>query len=487
MLDFGVRFGALVRQKRGVEGLTQEALAFKAFGPTGRKAQISDLERGKIANPQAKIVDPLVVALEITDEELRACREPVGLPPEGDRPDLPPLLLENLAMRFGIASPDASAAELEAYLRGAAKDYAEMKARLDALAAADGRIANLMGAAKGAMDAGDFDEADARLADAEEIQQTEHTLVQVRKQAELRTERGKAALMKFDVDAAYGHFCEAAAFFEPFDKVEASKTLRETGKSLYFHGLARGDDALQRTIEMWRKELALLDSNKDAVQWAGTQNNLAVALQEQCIRAEGEAGLTLLAEAVTAYRAALEVRTRDAMPVDWAMIQNNLGNALRAQGIRAEGEAGLTLLAEAVTAYRAALEVHTRDAMPVQWAATQNNLGLALQDQGIRAEGAAGLTLLAEAVTAYRAALEVYTRDAMPVDWAVTNKNLAIGFEAIADADPDRAAVHLEQALTDVDLALEVFDPEHMSFEFQSATGVREGILEKLAGLRDDT
>lgn len=73
MLDFGVRFGALVRQKRGVEGLTQEALAFKAFGPGGRKAQISDLERGKIANPQARIVDALVVALEISDEELRTC------------------------------------------------------------------------------------------------------------------------------------------------------------------------------------------------------------------------------------------------------------------------------------------------------------------------------------------------------------------------------------------------------------------------------
>ncbi|MEM7212816.1 MAG: helix-turn-helix transcriptional regulator, partial [Pseudomonadota bacterium] len=215
MLDFGMRFGALVYEKRRVEGLTQEALAFKAFGPGGRKAQISDLERGKIDNPQAKIVDALVVALEISDQELRACREPVELPPEGDRPDLPPLLLENLAMRFGIASPDASASELEAYLRDAAKDYREMKSRLDALAKADERIANLVGAAQGALEQGNFDEADARLADAEEIQQTEHTLVQVRKQAELRTERGKAALMKFDVDAAYGHFCEAAAFFEP--------------------------------------------------------------------------------------------------------------------------------------------------------------------------------------------------------------------------------------------------------------------------------
>ncbi|MEL7468133.1 MAG: helix-turn-helix transcriptional regulator [Pseudomonadota bacterium] len=436
MLDFGVRFGALVRQKRGVEGLTQEALAFKAFGPTGRKAQISDLERGKIANPQAKIVDPLVVALAISDAELRACREPVVLPAEGDRPDLPPLLLENLAMRFGIASPDASATELEAYLRDAAKDYSDMKARLDALAAADGRIANLMGAAKGAMDAGDFDEADARLADAEEIQQTEHTLVQVRKQAELRTERGKAALMKFDVDAAYGHFSEAAAFFEPFDQEEAFNARNGAGRWFFEHGQRFAGHAPQALARLQRLNIEQTPKEEFPELWARANNNLAIALQEQGTRAEGEAGLTLLADAVTAYRTALEVRTRDAMPVDWATTQNNLGNALQEQGIRAEGEAGLTLLSEAVTAFRAALEVQTREAMPVQW--------------------------------------------------AVTNENVALAFEAMAAAEPDRAGEHLQSALIHVDRSLEVFDPEHMPFNFQKATRLREETQKKLAALEGE-
>ncbi|MGD1925515.1 MAG: helix-turn-helix domain-containing protein, partial [Paracoccaceae bacterium] len=340
MLDFGVRFGALVRQKRGVEGLTQEQLALKAFGPNGRKAQISDLERGKIANPQASTVDPLVVALNISDEELRACREPVVLPAEGDRPDLPPLLLQNLAMRFGIASPDAPAAKLEAYLRDAAKDYAEMKARLDALAEADGRIANLVGAAKGALDAGEFDEADARLADAEEIQQTEHTLVQVRKQSKIRAERGKAALMNFEVDAAYGHFCEAAAFFEPFDKVESARELYAHGLEMREHALRFPGDAPARVVNLWQRRLLMLDRDNDIEDWGAAQNDLAIALQEKGIRAEGEAGLTLLAEAVTAYRAALEVRTRDAMPVDWAKPHNNLAKAITEQADRAAGKAG---------------------------------------------------------------------------------------------------------------------------------------------------
>ena len=71
------------------------------------------------------------------------------------------------------------------------------------------------------------------------------------------------------------------------------------------------------------------------------------------------------------------------MPVQWAMTQNNLGaTRSRNQGTRTSGEDGTRLLAEAVTAYRAALEVHTREAMPVDWATTQNNLGNALQQPG---------------------------------------------------------------------------------------------------------
>ena len=47
---------------------------------------------------------------------------------------------------------------------------------------------------------------------------------------------------------------------------------------------------------------------------------------------ERESGTARLEEAVAAYRAALEERTRERVPLDWAMTQNNLGNALVALG-----------------------------------------------------------------------------------------------------------------------------------------------------------
>ena len=76
------------------------------------------------------------------------------------------------------------------------------------------------------------------------------------------------------------------------------------------------------------------------------------------------------------------------MPVNWAMTQNNLGTTLAEQGTRTGGEAGTALLADAVAAYRAALEVRTRQDMPVEWAMTQENIAIALAGDG----GAVGRT-----------------------------------------------------------------------------------------------
>jgi hypothetical protein len=46
------------------------------------------------------------------------------------------------------------------------------------------------------------------------------------------------------------------------------------------------------------------------------------------------------------------------------VIQNNLGNALWAQATRTEGTKGADLLAQAVSAYRSALEVYSAEAFP---------------------------------------------------------------------------------------------------------------------------
>ena len=230
-----------------------------------------------------------------------------------------------------------------------------------------------------------------------------------------------------------------------------------------FYDLAKvstGDDIArcqQQAIAAYRAALQVYTREALPQDWAMTQNNLAIALRNQAMAVEGAARARLLGEAVTAYRAALEVYTREALPQDWAMTQNNLAIALGYQAMAVEGAERARLLGEAVTAYRAALEVYTREALPQDWAMTQNNLAIALRNQAMAAEGAERARLLGEAVTAFRAALEVYTREALPQNWATTQNNLAtaLGDQAMAVEGAERARL-LGEAVTTYRAALEV-------------------------------
>ena len=87
------------------------------------------------------------------------------------------------------------------------------------------------------------------------------------------------------------------------------------------------------------------------------------------------------------------------------MTQNNLGAALKEQGICTGGEEGHALLAQAVEAYRLALEVHTREQLPQSWAMTQHNLGNTLSQLGKYDHNA---EMLREAEIAVQAAYAFY-------------------------------------------------------------------------------
>ena len=189
-----------------------------------------------------------------------------------------------------------------------------------------------------------------------------------------------------------------------------------------------GTKHLEEAETAYRAALEVQTREDTPYDWARTQNNLGNALSAL---GERESGTKHLEEAETAYRAALEVRTQDDAPYDWATTQNNLGNALLALGRRKNDK---ELLKQAVAAYRAALEVRTQDDAPYAWARTQNNLGNALLALG---ERESETKRLEEAMVAYRAALEVQTRDDAPNDWARTQTNLDKALLALSERRND--------------------------------------------------
>jgi tetratricopeptide (TPR) repeat protein len=133
----------------------------------------------------------------------------------------------------------------------------------------------------------------------------------------------------------------------------------------YVRGRDRGLDAdLVVSIEIAR---LIIDRSRNSDGRRIAANDLAVSLSTLGAR---ESGTARLEEAVAAFRAALEERTRERVPRNWATTQNNLGTALWSLGAR---ESGTARLEEAVAAFRAALEERTRERVPLNWATTQRS------------------------------------------------------------------------------------------------------------------
>jgi tetratricopeptide (TPR) repeat protein len=276
-------------------------------------------------------------------------------------------------------------------------------------------VARLKDAARAALDAGRFDEADEILAQVEAAQDALLDQQQMERAA-TAAQRGGIALTRLRYREAAHHFAVAARRVPPGQEERALAYLDLEADALYRQGEEFGDNAaLVDAIARYRALLAQRPRHRVPLEWAKTQNSLGFALWKL---GEREGGTGRLGEAVAAYREALEERVRERVPLDWAATQNNLGLALWRLG---ERESGTESLEQAVAAYRDALEEYTRERVPFEWAVTRTNLGAALSTLGER-EGSRGR--LKEAVDAYREALKEHTRARVPFQWATTQNNL---------------------------------------------------------------
>jgi transcriptional regulator with XRE-family HTH domain len=477
-------FAALIKRKRGEARLTQETLALDVFGDSARKADISRLENAKVPKPQEATVQKICKALDISPAEMEPIRQSRLSAAQLDHiPTLSREELQELAARFGIENPfDRSDTELRAQLKSKADEHRALVKEIETLKGLSNRIDNIHAAALHAAESFDYTQANTLLENAREIHTQEIMRPAIETNARLLEAQADIALLRGKVDHAYALLCAAADSFAAIDPLEpVRRRILRYSNILWTHGLRYGGKGLGLAQAIVEALLTPTLKDRDAWLWAAGQNCLAIALQNQGSRSDGEKGADLLAQAVTAYRAALKVCTRADHPVQWAITQNNLGIALQNQGSRSDGEKGTELLAHAVTAYHAALKVRTRADHPVDWAMTQNNLGNALATQGSRSDGEKGADLLAQAVTAYRAALKVRTRADHPVQWAETQENIAIAQEAIANhdscADPHAA---LQAALAAVENALTVYDPAKMPYDYGTATKLRDRIQSAL-------
>jgi len=265
MDNFGVLFGRLVREKRGIEGLSQDQLAGKS---DLTKARISELENGKISNPHTKTVDALCVALGITREERAACYSSLLT-------QLPPAALQRLALQFGAAMPDATEEELEAFLTRKADDLNDLRVRIREFTDISGRILDLMNAADKALEEGDFDAADEILKKAEDAQLEAITVPALKTQARLRIERGNAALVMSNITKATDFFEHASCLFSDIDVGEEAKIRHDCSDLLRAYGYRyRSTQALYAARDGLSKILGICKKDEHIKNWCKSKNAL---------------------------------------------------------------------------------------------------------------------------------------------------------------------------------------------------------------------
>lgn len=213
---FGMALGELIYQKRKKHGLTQVQLAEDAFGTSAKTRRVSELESGLVANPHPKTIDPIIAVLSISQAELEECAKQTNFAPdqELDRAYRESRnLIEAVARQFEHSNPNATLAELDEFLRAKAREWNELRNRIELIETTDETLSNLKIAATNALSDGNFDEADQLLLKAEEVQQQDQTLRQLRKHAELRITRGDINLLKGDGENALKLYLSACEFF----------------------------------------------------------------------------------------------------------------------------------------------------------------------------------------------------------------------------------------------------------------------------------
>ncbi len=369
-MSFGIHFGELIARRRGEEGLRQRELAIRAFDDESRKPRISEIERGKVANPAQEIVDALTVALNLSPEDVSACRtkgrQRTGvLTFEQHEENVSKRVTE--AEEKLRAATEADRAVLEQQLVEAKKrasdlevDFARKQAELDAAHDRLSRLHNDMEtekveAAKRALDRGDTRLADVLFGEAQEklAAQADDIAAEA---AKLAYERGRIAEDDIRWQDADKHYAEAARLSPTYDNLIAAGKFADKC----------GDYRRSARYEEQLVEIAEAEFGTEDAKTATALNNLASSYESQGRYDEAE----------PLYRSALEIgeKTLGAEHPKYATWLNNLAGLLRATDRYEEAE----------PLYRRALEIgeKTLGAEHPSVAIQLNNLAGLLQRTG---------------------------------------------------------------------------------------------------------
>ena len=251
---------------------------------------------------------------------------------------------------------------------------------------------------------------------------------------------------------------------------------------------------LREAVDDMRHQLVKTDKAADAMEWAKEQHAFGLFLrisQEQHaaqnpygIKAPNQpssqiCGLCriLLQESISAFRAALEVRSRENAPENWAETQYEMGRTLLALG---DLESDIERLKEASAAFRESLNVYDRKKNPESWSSTQLYLGETLQRLGVRISGDAGRQHLEKSIDAYQEALKVYTQKSE--NWSSIQNNYGNTLAFLYEWNDNQK--HLQTAVAAFRASLEAVNRDMDPWTWAATQNNLGNVLQKLGRLK---
>jgi CHAT domain-containing protein len=250
---------------------------------------------------------------------------------------------------------------------------------------------------------------------------------------------------KQDQERAIQLLHEALQFQQDFPERHAS-TARKLGVEYVNRCIGDPDENIKQAITLFKQALHVHTRQELPEEWAETTMQLAIALSTYDW---GDSRAENIEQAIELLGQVSELRNPETGLLDWATTLANLANAYqkRVHGGRDEN------IQEAISLYKQILHHLPKEFDPPLWASTQAELGFAYQQWHL-----GNVTEdLDQAIASYEQALQVHTRDGMPQEWAMTVFNL-ISCLAIY---PRKSAVQpLKRTIAILKRVLEVLTPE---------------------------
>lgn len=329
---FGALLGKLIYSKRKAMGLTQIQLAEDAYNTSGKTRRISELESGKVANPHPKTIDPIIVALGISDAQLEECAKTATTkvdPTLNAAYSEAEQLLNYLAEQFEAKLPDASLEELGQFLISKAEEYFALKRRIEAIENTENQVIELRREAMDALSNGNYRAVDDILKQAEEALLSSQTLEQIAKQVELRILRGDNAFLAGEMTECFKLFKSAALFYEAFDSLAMVSTLKDLAGVLYERGRRSLEPVFWVCEGLLEEALVRIDDLGLEPEVEGSVHyRLSLILRNQHLHEPQQKRQPLLEKAISHARSAVRMLSKGEDEFETVSAQGSLGNCL---------------------------------------------------------------------------------------------------------------------------------------------------------------